>query len=114
MPFAWPIPTMKGQSRLTIKTHAAFGVGIKVRYEVISSNNPQFSSFWIRVQSGRFAGFSGSKKEQSEPFKGLFYPGGSGLLPGSWFLSDDIVEFVHASENEGFIKLFSRYMLNLK
>ena len=26
MAFAWPIPTMKGKSRLTIKTHAALGV----------------------------------------------------------------------------------------
>jgi len=102
MPFAWPIPTMKGQSRLTIETHAAFGVGIKVRYEVILSNNPQLSGFWIRVKSECFAGFSGSKKEQSEPFTGLFYPGESGLLTGSWFLSDGIVGFVHASENEGF------------
>jgi len=28
MPFAWPIPTMTGQSRLRIKTHADFGSGI--------------------------------------------------------------------------------------
>jgi hypothetical protein len=50
-----------------IKTRAAFGVGIRALNEVILSNNLQISDFFNRVESGRFAGFSGEGNRQSEP-----------------------------------------------
>jgi len=42
-----------------IETHAAFGAGIGVRYEVILSNNPQIFYFRKKSKSERFAGLSG-------------------------------------------------------
>ena len=77
MVIALPIPSMKGQSRLRIKTHAAFGVGIGVRYGVILSKKPQFPYFPVRAQSERFAGFSGEGNRQSEPDLGIILSLGS-------------------------------------
>jgi len=68
----WPNPTMRGQSRVEIKTHGALAVGIWARYGVNLGNNPQISRFLISVKSERFTGFSGNEKEQTEPDRGLF------------------------------------------
>jgi hypothetical protein len=76
MPFAGQILIIAGQSRFTIKTHAAFKVGNRERYGVILSNNPQLSAFRNQVKSGHFAGVSGSKKRVIGVLYGLILPSG--------------------------------------
>ena len=72
MVVAWPIPIMKGESRVRIETHAALGVGIWVQYGVILPDIPQLSDFLARAKSECFTGFSGEGNGESEPVKGLF------------------------------------------
>jgi hypothetical protein len=67
-----PIPTMKGERKVRIETHAALGVGIWVQYEVILPNKSQMPDLLARAKSERFRGFSGEGNGESEPFKGLF------------------------------------------
>ena len=57
MVFTQPIATIPSQSKVTIKTHEAFGVGIGVKYGVSLVNNPHLPDFLAKVQSKRFAGF---------------------------------------------------------
>jgi len=62
---------MTRQRRLTIKIHAALRVGIGAQNLDILPNKSQITDFLNRVQSGRFAGFSGGGKQAIGARNGL-------------------------------------------
>jgi hypothetical protein len=74
MVFTWRIPTRISQSRVRIKTHAALRVGIGAQNLDILPNKSQITDFLNRVQSGRFAGFSGGGKQAIGARNGLISP----------------------------------------
>ncbi len=99
MVFTWPIATMTSQSRLTIKTHAVFQDRKFEAYKELFCHitlNYQGSGFGSN--RGVLRGFPGSKKEQTEPEPGLFYPWESSIpdrIPGIWCQTVSSDSYLH-------------------
>jgi hypothetical protein len=65
---------MTSQRRVRIKTHAGLRVGIEAQNLGILPNKSQITDFRKKVQSGRFAGFSGGGKEEIGDRNGVILP----------------------------------------